>query len=304
MAQKNVIDEVRQSASPRDDGARHVLARRSCRVIFCPNQVTATVALGLATRDGGRIDTTVVYWPERCDVTMLRRAGVTCISYSRWNCIRILAMRRPFRRMEVCLPHHKLGRFVSAFALLGSTTSLVDDGLDALRNRPRNVDPARFAKGSPFYTFRYDVPLGDWLQAFSVDRVADIQGLGNVERPSLDLRGVDRLVVESPPLGKVAGQLGVGQPGTLLVTHSNVNKRVLHAPGTGAVDGKSTALERSLASFTGELVVGESMVAVYALLQQHRSHRIVVYLAREDMANLAPLVRLVSSRTHAELRLC
>jgi len=63
------------------------------------------------------------------------------------------------------------------------------------------------------------------------------------------------------------------------------------------------ALERSLKDFEGEIVVGESMVAVFALMHECPKYRLTICLARNGIQNLAPLVKLIQSRAFAHLKL-
>ena len=288
----------------RNAGSPVSLRRRPARVVFCPNQVTVTIARGLAKHDGQQVHMTVIYWPDRCDVSSLLDLGVPCIPYSRGSCLGYLCMQRWRFHVEACLPHRKLGRVVNWFADLCSSTALVDDGLDALRERPQNVDPTLFEPGTRFYTFNYEFPLGLWLENFALSPVADIGALAEVSRESANLRGILRVVVESPPLGRIADRLHIDQDDTALVVHSNTNKRVVKGFHGLTIKGAEVALERSLRTFTGEVVVGESMVAVYLLLQPDPSYRMVVWLAKENKHNLVSLIRLIESCDFAELNLC
>lgn len=274
------------------------------RIIFCPNQITATVSVGLTRRDGKLVDTTIIYWPDRCDITSLEMMGVTCIPYGRWVCLNYLIGNFWSCNIEVLLPHRKLGRIMNWFSYVCSTTSLIDDGLDTLRDEPRNVDPGHFDAGARFYTFQYKIPLGIWLNRFTVDRVAEFDMLADVPRASISVARTTRLIIESPPLDRVRSEIGLDEDGSILVMHSNINKRAFQNFTGCSVNGRDVALERSLCEFSGDIVVGESMVAVFALMQEKPMYQITVCVAKENIKNLAPLVRLVKSRKFAKLKVC
>lgn len=274
------------------------------RAIFCPNQVTLILALALAKRDQGPIRTTIFFWPDRCDVSALENEGIACVRYSRTNCLRFLFTHRLRTAIEACVPHHRMGRFVNLFCQFCTSLSLIDDGLDTFRDVPRNVEPECFVPGTSFYTFDYRIGLGRWLERFRIEGVADMALLAAVSRSPTPLRGVRRLVIESPPLDRIADQLGLERSDTLLVTHSNVYKRVFNDSKIAQVAGSTVAIEKSLIGFTGEVIVGESMVAVFALLQERPRFRLYIYISGSQLVNLRPLVNLIRSRDFATLVAC
>lgn len=275
------------------------------RVIICANQVTVAIAHALLGREDEEQRTVVVYNSDRCDVEELERRGVVCVPFSRrWLCAFVLIRCCILGSAELCLPHHRFGRSIIWLLSFARKKSLIDDGLDTLRNVPRNVEPDKFAAGTTFYTFAYDVELGRWLKRFAVERVADIGLLANSGRPVVDLSATRRLIVESPPIARVASELRLNEVGTLLVRHSNVNKQVLPRCQGNEVAGADVALEKSLQGYSGEIIVGESMVAVFALLNRNASYKLTVYLPKENVESLSPLVRLIQARQLAELRLC
>jgi hypothetical protein len=274
------------------------------RIIFCPNQITVSIAIGLARRDSNLIDTTIIYWPDRCEVSSLQAIRVTCIPYSRMACLLYLLKNIWLRRIEVVLPHRKLGNIVNWFSNFCSITALIDDGLDTFKLVPRNLCPDLFDKGTSFYTFRYEVMLGQWLNKFNVISVSDLTECANIARPKLDLAITSRLIIDSPPLDRVQSKIGLSEIGSILVLHSNINKRVIKNFSSCSVSGSEIAIEKSLESFTGELVVGESMVAVYALLQPNRRYRVVAYLSKENSQNLLPLVSLFNKKDDARIIWC
>ena len=284
--------------------AYNVVKRNHARAIFCPNQIAVSVAIGLVRRDEERMQATIFYWPDRCDISRLQVLGVKCLPYSRTACLAYLLKTNWRKRVEVLLPHRKLGRAVNWFSRFCHTISLIDDGLDTLRQVPRNVQPENFVAGANFYTFDYQNALGAWVNRFTVDRVGSLAALAEVSRSSIDLVNTKRLIIESPPLDRVREEIGLDDEGVILVSHSNVNKRSIQNFTGCSINGGEVALERSLREFSGEVVVGESMVAVFALMQRRPKYRLTIFLAKENIANLAPLIQLIHSHDFAHLKLC
>lgn len=271
------------------------IGRGITRVVFCPNQIAATLALGMARSLATPQRLEVVFWSGRCDVSALQAHGVPCYPYSRAACLKILLRHGLTGKIECVLPHRRLGRVINGFAAVCSSIAIVDDGLDTLRDTPRNIDPAEFPAGTTYYTFTYPGTLGRWLGRFEVRRVANLSMLAETGRPQMELRGVRRLVVESPPLEGIQAELDLGNAGTLVVLHSNVNKRTLKWPGMRTVNGADMSIEGSLSQFEGEVVTGETMVAVYALSIAQRAFSLKIHLTAAQAANLEPLIAMVKA---------
>lgn len=274
------------------------------RLIVCANQVTVAIARSLVSRERSFETTYVLYDSDRCDVKALKELGIRCTPIrDRWSASWLLFWTCVVKKAEVCLPHRRFGRSILWFVKCTRSHSLIDDGLDTLRNRPRNVDPRSFRAGTVFYTFRYGVPLGQWLDEFAVEQVSDIEDLVKTSRPRLDLSEYQNVVIESPPLERVVSKLPLNAD-TLLIRHSNSNKCVLPKAVASEKNGADIALEASLSNFSGNVIVGESMVAVYALLHTEPQYKVVVFLKSESVENLSPLIHLIEVSPFAELRLC
>jgi len=273
-------------------------------VVFCPNQISLAVAVGLAEQVGPHQRVIAIYWPLRCTPVPRFPSNLRLIPYTRLNCFLVGLRARGRGHTVAVIPHQKLGRLVNFFALICTRVALVDDGLDTWREKPKNVEPESFAEGTDFYTFRYSERLGSWLSRFCIHRVADLKSIGLSVRPLMDLKDTDRIIVESPPLGRVADKLLLNDKRTTVVVHSNPNKRTFDSSARKAVDGARIALEASLDEFSGDVIVGESMVAVYALAPLKAKYRLTVYLDKDQVANLGAFVSLLNSREFCSLELC
>lgn len=271
--------------------------------VICPNQIAMAIAIGLSQHIeiGGRV--IAIYWPNRCSAPCASRRNLKLYPYSKLTCIFLWFVYRLQGAIEILVPHKRLGDFINLFARCCDCVSLVDDGLDTLRNQAKNIVAGSFPKGTRLYTFNYPMRLGKWLENFEIRHVADLEAISQVSRPLIDLTNVAQLIVESPPLNRVATQLGLEQEKTLLVTHSNPNKRSFQPSNLPTIQGASYAIESSLDGFMGEVIVGESMVAVFALWRNDATYKVTVWLDSQSADNLEPLVQLIRQRSYGVLRL-
>lgn len=247
----------------------------------------------------------IIYNKTRSQTHPRCMGNVFFIDQEQKRIIRVLvALFRAIGGFELFAPHQKFYGFLVRLFGKAAKVSILDDGLDTLREVSQNIAPDDFEPGSAFYALAYDVPLGAWLNAYQVHPVASVQLLANSEQPVMDLSAFKTLVVESPPLSKVSAALGLNDPSTLLVQHSNVNKRVLNDHACPVVNGIDFPLEKSLSTFSGHLVVGESMVAVFAAEQAQPAYRVTVYLDQSRENLLRPLVFLLRNRPWVTVLFC
>jgi hypothetical protein len=149
--------------------------------------------------------------------------------------------------------------------------------------------------------FKYDFDLPCWLNSFSVDKLCDIKNLAIVSRPQAMLKNVETIIVESPGVEKCEILSNENEDKILLIKHANKNKETINHPFAKSISGRSVSLEKTIQEFHGHLIVGESMTAVFALLQLNPRYRISVYLARDSVNNLTSLIKLVKSSDFADL---
>jgi hypothetical protein len=194
------------------------------------------------------------------------------------------------------------GRLIRLYCYLGQKLSVIDDGLDTFREKPRNLNPALFKAGTNYYTFNYDFPLAGWLAKFEVIKVCPITHLETSSHPRIDLDYVEQLVIDSPGVQAIESTLPITDT-TLLVKHANPNKSSFRGYIKNVRYGNEFALEKSISGFKGDLVIGESMTAVYALSQMAPSFKLIVCINENQLQNLRSLVTLIRNTSFAELYL-
>jgi hypothetical protein len=255
------------------------------RVFFCFNQVAYAVARAEVAADPtGR--TRIIYYAQRIraqDVQPMDSAR----PFTRVLGLLLVVGAALSSRIEIVVPHPKGGTIVRWIVRVARRLAYVDDGMDSFRTTPRNLDPGRLRPGTTFYALDHSLPLADWLHGLVVRRRCPLRALARDSRPFLDLSALDVLEVESPGL-RAAGAVPSGARAGYVV-HPNRAKNASVPPGYRVFAGLDLNVERSLASFSGVLRVGESMLLVYALADPDRSYAIEVHLTREQHSNLTAL---------------
>jgi hypothetical protein len=191
----------------------------------------------------------------------------------------------------VSLPHlRNAGRFLRLVVGRAHRLTLLDDGLDQYRSRPRAVDPLLFPAGTSYWLFsdaaglrapwcsRFDCrELGPLFPSLGQDSPAAASPYGTL---ILDSPGVERLQIESDRLPRP----------WLLALHPVAHKRCWTLPllpGDGISAGPPEDLIRR---FPGLIVAGESMTLLAALRQRPREARLLVTLPHPADSNLERLV--------------
>ncbi len=273
---------------------RESIVRR--RIVFCYNRISYVIACELAKKDD-HIRHVIYYSCDRI-VPSPSETALGAVPLRRKKLLIGVFMAVFFRPDEVLIPHFKINRQINYIAHRSKKLSLLDDGLDTFRETPRNLTPSNFEKGTFYYTFSYDVSLARWLSPFVLNKVCGLSELVQDRRPPRNLKGMPCLVIESP--GITPAFVRDLPSSSTLVKHPNWNKNTLRDSGIASIEGE-IALERSLLSFNGRLIVGESMVLVYALLMKDRSFRITACLDRKTLKNLRTLHILLDGDKDAEL---
>lgn len=267
------------------------------RVFFCANQISLTIAATL-----NAIDSVIFFDPVRCDIQPLLQLSAKFIPYSRLNLIIFFIGNWYKRPAEICVPHMLWGRLIRLYCRLGRKLSAIDDGLDTFRELPRNLNPALFKDGTSYYTFDYPFTTAAWLLKFEIAKVCPISNIASSSRSQVDLSLYDQLIIDSPGVQAIETKLPITNK-TLLVKHSNPNKSVFRQAVQSKICGNEFALEKSLHSFKGTLVTGESMATVYALSQKNPSFRVIVCIQKENRQNLKSLIAIIDKTSFAELYL-
>jgi hypothetical protein len=253
----------------------------------CYNRISYTLACEHALSSGRRA-ATILYAADRLSIDS-RYAALRHRRLCRFELAKAWLIAAVRRDTTLYLPHWRGGRLICALARASSTVAMLDDGLDTLRVRPKNIHKRDLVPGTEFLTFMDYARLADWTLDLHLTRVCGLDALGAGDRPAASTEGVQAIVVESPGIDVAAALAHSGAaPGQVLFfSHGNPAKRSITRPsGMRAANAGEFSIERTVSAFDGLVYCGESMVAVFALLRATRI-KLVVQLTQAQAQNLA-----------------
>jgi hypothetical protein len=176
--------------------------------------------------------------------------------------------------------------------------TLLDDGLDQYRARPRALDPIGFAEGTEYWLFS-DVPdwRAPWCARFSCRDLGPL--FPHVPSASLppeaaSLRGT--LIIDSPGVEHLQGQVSAFPRPLSLMPHPVTAKRAWRIPlaeGDRVLQGHP---EKLLPCWQGTVVVGESLMLLAALRLCPLGTRIWIALPSSADSHLDACVALAAER--------
>lgn len=195
------------------------------------------------------------------------------------------------RRLEIVLPHAKGGRLTGWFVKFSRNSpynlSYIDDGMDTFRDTPKNIELDFVRDGSKYYSFDYANPVAKWLDTFEVVPVCSIATIADDVKPALNLKKFDCLIIASPGVDLNADFSKFGE--AFYITHPNYFKKQSISIDHNVESGLNCSVEKTIIGFNGKVVVGESMVLVFAMLCVSDTSRIHVYLNVDQYHNLSSL---------------
>jgi hypothetical protein len=266
----------------------------------CYNEVSYVVAAEHALRSAD--DSTILYASDRIAV----RKRYERLRHRRLTRAQLLlaGLRLTLSdRSVVYVPHHRIPRSVVWLLRRASSWALVDDGLDTLREQPKNIDVHALAKRPVLLTFTDYSQLGAWTREVNAVQVCGLERLACEHGDRIDLQAYRTIIVDSP--GVDPSQLPTDlarDPTTMLVfVHGNPKKRsALRLDGATTASGRYS-VEKVVSDFEGAVVCGESMVAVFAL-HCARKCRLTIQLRQTQLDNLVALHEVIySSGAHLQI---
>lgn len=273
----------------------------SRRVVFCANQVSVCLADALVRLSSPTDIITVIYNSSRCDVAAFPALQNCSFPISKFLWFFLFIKSIFFRPDEVIVPHLRW-RLASLFITLGRKWSLIDDGLDTFRNSPRNIDISKISENKNFYTFR-NVEIADWLSPLNIVCLCGIENLTYSAKEVLDFSRYDTIVIESPGVHGYLEKHTILEANTFFIVHSNSNKNIHVDFKFDSIVGNQLALEASIKSFKGKIIVGESMVAVYLMGLLESKFTVELCIKEGNLINLSALVSMAKKCTNVSIHL-
>lgn len=253
------------------------------RFFFCFNQVSYVLAYE-ALKGDSRVNC-IIIMEDR--VTPHSESGVVTLKYNPLIALVLLISSSIFRSIEIVLPHAKAGRLIRKMAFYSKRLSFIDDGMDTFRDQPKNIELNLLNSGARYYSFRYKIPVAQWLEKLDFVGVCDISKLMDDVKPTLVLDGYDCLVIESP--GVTLGLVGKKYEKVFYIRHPSFIKNQSLSIKIDFENGKNCSAEKTISEFSGNLVIGESMALIFSLHCCQDKSKIHIYLDQQSFDNLSCL---------------
>lgn len=254
------------------------------RFFFCLNQVSYIVASEAAKKLPG--NNILIVMPNR--VRVHPQTPVRSYRYRVSIAVIVLALSLMTRKVEVVLPHTKAaGRLTRWMFRYAKSLSCVDDGMDTFRDKPKNVELDWLRPGMTYYTFDYGMPVAKWVMNIRIVPVCPIGNLSDDVKPVLLLKEYGCLIVESPGVDLDVDFSCFGA--LFCIAHPNPTKKRPTKMALNSESGANYSVEKTVLAFDGNIVLGETMVLVFALLCLPDLSRIHVRLTEEQYRNLTCL---------------
>jgi hypothetical protein len=259
------------------------------KVFICHNQISLSVTREILM-NGNILKAYIFYDPLRCDISGFSNLNCTLISQTYLDVLVFFLKIFKLMPFELLVPHFrwKVSRLMLFFS---SKYSFIDDGLDTLRNIPLNINIKKHHKND-FYTFKYSNQLGSWLNQFKVKKISSFESIRYINKPIYDLNNYSTIIIESPGIERYLASCSHDNNKTLYIKHSNPNKRISNELNCHKLEGGDFALESSLLSYKGNLIMGETMVGVYLLNLKSSFNRLSFCIKKENIINLTCYVEI------------
>lgn len=202
---------------------------------------------------------------------------------------------------NIYVPHQRVGIFYFLLNKLKWKVSYIDDGMDTLRDIPKNFDIEQYGLYSPYYTFTEYTRLGNWLRNRPVKRVASVSSLSlSRTRKVYKILGEATLIIESPGVtNNVSTQFSKGK--IYLLPHPSYIKRQIWGDAVTVLDSELFSPEKTILNLSkGVVIIGETMVLM-TLLYSDLSEDIEVFVFLENYKNLSSLVKLIGEKDNFHL---
>lgn len=256
------------------------------KIIYCFNQISYVIAHEVAEKSEGKtlliIDATRISPYIGSKVRTLRLNAL--ISFF------VLISSIIYSGIEVVIPHAKCVRFTRQMSRYSKNLAYIDDGMDTFREMPKNINLQELRLGAKYYTFEYNIQLAEWVSVLRVVPVCSLKNLENDPKPALDLTSYNYLVIESP--GVCIGKYDNSK--VFCIKHPSHVKNQKIEFINSQESGLNCSVEKTIKNFDGNIVIGESMVLVYALNFLSDLSRITVSLNESQFKNLKSLHKVLA----------
>ena len=261
------------------------------KIALCFNQISFTIAKAYADKYDKNL--IILFSINRVKVTIKDKSDFNIKEICRLNLV-FFALLSILGMVKVLLiPHHILGIFGDILFNLSKKVDYIDDGMDTLRNTPKNFNLAKYGSESTYYTFTDYNQVGCWLRSRKLVKICKLEKvLENDDKIFFDFLNNIVLVVEAPGIKTdIFSNKSLKQ--NYIFTHPSPLKQKKWDSKIHHIDRSVYSVEKTMLKMeNGIIVIGESMsllICIYSGLSDNAT--IKVYL--DDSDNLTCLVELI-----------
>ena len=198
---------------------------------------------------------------------------------------------------KLFIPHHILGRIGNIIRIFAKDVHYIDDGMDTLRDKPKNFDLSRYDESSIYYTFKEYKYFGKWLQNKKIEQIATIKDLIE-DKPAYKIDdGI--LVVESPGLS--VSTIEQNNKKMYLFQHPSPLKQIKWKRDFTKIDSSVYSVENTILNMqSGEVYIGETMsliISIYIGLLDD----VKIICQLNSLNNLSCVIKIVKERANLEI---
>ena len=238
----------------------------------------------------------VVYDPNRICTTELPRTIHLEYKKISFQIVWLLSKIRIIRRAMVPHSHIHARRLQKAVDLV-RCRGIIDDGLDTLRTKPKNIKIQDFSFGSTYLTFKEHQILPDWITPhFSVKRIASLLNLSQSTEMLHGFAPDTHVIIESPGINIESLTQAADESNryTLIIRHPAPEKRsaLKSIKNHIKIIDNQTNLDAMVAkSRNVTFHMGETMSLPIAItLEANKHNRFYVHLSTKQIKNLSVFI--------------
>jgi hypothetical protein len=251
------------------------------KILFCYNQVSYSLAKNI--ENNGLFNNVIVISQKRISRT-INKNGIFEVNYNTFLAFIVLIISIFPIGVEIVIPHTRGGKILNIISKIAYKLSYIDDGMDTFREIPKNVDLSQLRSNSNYFTFDYKISIATWLKDINIIKVIGINELTNDGKLAIDLEIYQNVIIESP--GIIGYDFRLVDSKYFVIQHSNPNKNINQLKLISNQNGKNFSLEKTLKSYRGEIILGETFILIYLICSNYNLSNITLCLYRSDYNNL------------------
>lgn len=242
---------------------------------------------------------TILYDKRRINLAdvKINNKNVKYIKINRWVIIYFALLSLIGKVDKLFIPHHILGRIGNLIKVFTNEVHYLDDGMDTLRDKPKNFDLTKYDENSIYYTFKEYRYFGKWLDGKKIEQIASIKDLIE-DKPAYKIEN-GLLVVESPGIKK--NEIELSKKEIYLFRHPSPFKQIRWKRDFTRIDSSIYSVENTILNMkSGEVYIGETMSLVICIYNGI-SHDLKIVCQLNSLNNLSCVKKIIREYTNLEI---